>query len=73
MRALLQSASIFTPDEEAQLQGLLSLTPAALHTVLEGCSYILEQAAYHQASPRKLGKQLVAAGVAEAQVRAPQV
>lgn len=65
-----QSEGIFTPQEETQLQQLLSLDAHALHTILEGCSYILEKAAYHQAKARTLGKQLLAAGVTEAKATA---
>lgn len=67
-----KSGRIFTPEEETQLQGLLSISAAALHTILDVCSYILEQAAYREASAEALGKHLTAAGVGEAQVGAFQ-
>ena len=65
-----QAGAIFSPEEEAQLQSLLALDGSKLSTILEGCSYILEQAAYHQTSASSLSKQLVAAGVQEAQAAA---
>ena len=65
-----QADAIFSPEEEAQLQSLLALDGSKLSTILEGCSYILEQAAYHQTSASSLSKQLVAAGVQEAQAAA---
>ena len=66
----IKADAIFSPEEEAQLQSLLALDGSKLSTILEGCSYILEQAAYHQTSASSLSKQLVAAGVQEAQAAA---
>lgn len=68
----LKSGKIFSEAEEAQLQALLSLNATNLHTVLEVCSYVFEQGAYHNAGVDKLGAQLKLAGVIDDSVEAFQ-
>lgn len=53
-----QTASVFNADELAQLCELFSLSPDAVHTILDALSYIYEQAAYHLLSADKLKVQL---------------
>jgi hypothetical protein len=54
-------------EEEAQLQGIVGLDGAGLTTVLEGCAYVYETAAYHNLKSAALGQSLLALGVGEAQ------
>lgn len=65
-----EQSAAFTADEEAKLRTVLGLNEDQLTTVLEASSYIFEQAAYFSCSFKKLGRQLLAAQMAEAQAQA---
>ena len=58
----------FNEEELEQLTDVLELTGDELATVLETCSFFLEQAAYHGANKNAFGTQLLAAGVAQDKV-----
>ncbi len=66
---LLQRTSVFEEEEHAQLRTVLGLDDSGLYLVLEGCSYVLEQAAYSGASDALLAEELAEAGVSLTQVR----
>ncbi len=67
--AMVQQVSAFSSDEEAQLRSKLGLDESGLRLVLEGCAYILEQAAYHSVTDAVFAAELAEAGVGLAQVR----
>ena len=69
-RLNVDGASAFSEDEEAKLQSMLSLTGAQLHTVLEACAFIFEQAAYQSVSADDLLGHLTEAGMSESQAAA---
>ncbi|KXJ11894.1 COMM domain-containing protein 10 [Exaiptasia diaphana] len=54
----LRDEKAFSAEEEEKLQAGLSLSVDDLHIVLETCSFIFEQAAYHSAKPGILQQQL---------------
>ncbi len=65
----MQRTSVFEEEEHAQLRTVLGLDDSGLYLVLEGCSYVLEQAAYSGASDALLAGELAEAGVSLSQVR----
>ena len=65
-----QEASTFSPEEEAKLQTMLSLTQPQLHAVLTACAFMFEQAAYQAADGAALAAALAEAGMAEEQTAA---
>ena len=62
-----QAQRIFTEAEEQQLTQLLGFAETDLHTVLDACAYIYEQAAYRSASGPALQAQLAASGLEDEQ------
>jgi hypothetical protein len=60
---------VFTDEEQVQLRTVLALDESGLRLVLEGCSYVLEQAAYNGASDGALATELAEAGMSLSQVR----
>eukprot|EP00620_Florenciella_sp_RCC1587_P008307 CAMPEP_0182589476 /NCGR_PEP_ID=MMETSP1324-20130603/69634_1 /TAXON_ID=236786 /ORGANISM="Florenciella sp., Strain RCC1587" /LENGTH=212 /DNA_ID=CAMNT_0024806615 /DNA_START=11 /DNA_END=649 /DNA_ORIENTATION=+ len=66
----LRNEHIFSEAEQEQLCGLFALSTSQLTTVLESCSYILEQAAYHTIHPNALKQLLEDAGMDEEHAQA---
>ena len=60
----------FTESEEADARKFFKLSQEDLTTVLESCSYIFEQAAYHGARPDALRDHLAASGLEATKARA---
>jgi len=60
----------FSEEEEAQLCALFSFTQEQLDTVLDACTYIFEQAAYHNLKPERLTAYLVQAKLEQSQAEA---
>jgi COMMD2-7/10, HN domain len=59
-----RKSTVFTTEEEEQLREMFSLTQGDLTTMVDACSYIFEQAAYHSVEPQGLQQNLVSVGVA---------
>lgn len=53
----------FTEDEEAQLMSILALSQENLQALLDSCSFIFEQCAYHGVTSELLSLQLEKAGL----------
>jgi len=68
----LRSGSTFAAAEEEQLSAMLGLNAESLHTVLESCSFVLEQFAYAVTKPTEVAAVLTAAGFADEHVVAWQ-
>ena len=66
---LVQAQRIFSETEEQQLLQMLGFSEVDLHTVLDACAYIFEQAAYRNANGAVLGAQLHSVGLDETLVR----
>lgn len=49
-----KSGRVFTEKEEDQLKQLLGISSEQLDTFISGCSYIFDQAAYHNLTAEKL-------------------
>lgn len=64
-----KSGEVFTDKEEEQLKQLLSISAEQLNTLVSGCSYILDKAAYHNLTGEKLMGHLQSAAMDSDQVR----
>eukprot|EP00743_Colponemidia_sp_Colp-15_P011183 GILK01012443.1.p1 GENE.GILK01012443.1~~GILK01012443.1.p1 ORF type:complete len:204 (-),score=31.55 GILK01012443.1:40-651(-) len=70
VRRLHLKEQIFKDEEAEQLQDVLQLSAAEVDTVVHGCSYIFEQAAYRRANQKVLAENLQAAGLGDVQAQA---
>lgn len=64
----LQNEKAFTEEEEEKLQAAFDLSSKDLGNILDTISFVLEQAAYHNAKSNALGKQLQALELTEEKV-----
>ncbi|KAL6068525.1 COMM domain-containing protein 10 [Balamuthia mandrillaris] len=66
----LREGSPFTDAEEEALQKALQLTLQELHTVIDSCSLLLEQAAYHTLTTPRFAEELKAASLKRSKIEA---
>ena len=64
----MQNEKAFTEEEEEKLQVAFDLTSKNLENILDTISFILEQAAYHNAKPNTLSRQLQGLELTEGKV-----
>ncbi|CAN0413822.1 unnamed protein product, partial [Ectocarpus fasciculatus] len=58
----IKNARIFSEEEEGQMKNLFGLTDDSLKLVIDGCSYIFEQAAFQGLGPEPMFEVLLEAG-----------
>eukprot|EP00300_Choanocystis_sp_HF-7_P005293 c14000_g1_i2.p1 GENE.c14000_g1_i2~~c14000_g1_i2.p1 ORF type:complete len:113 (+),score=27.58 c14000_g1_i2:35-340(+) len=57
---------VFSEDEEDQLKTILNVP--RIHAFIEGCCFVFERAAFHNANASKLATDLTAQGLEETKV-----
>lgn len=66
----LKDVSPFAEEEEGQLTTILKLSKSELTSVLDACTFIFEQCAYHSTTAQKLKEHLEKAGLHQPQAEA---